>query len=113
MNKKVKNTTIIASHIFDEKTDKIKKETAYEDEEINQTIGKISNTISGYIYNFHKRPEIIVISRQLEILLRSSMRLLEQQQMVMIQNEPVRFYFIFGIACITSPVLTDLSFEVY
>ena len=113
MNKKLKDTIIIASHNFDGKSDKIKKETAYEEDDINQTIGKISNTISGYIYNFHKRPEIIVISKQLEILLRVSMRLLEQQQMVMIQNEPVRFYFIFGIACITSPALNDLSFEVY
>lgn len=81
-------------------------------DEINEIIGKINNQIEIFRYAHHKRPTFIIISRDLEMVLRTQFRLLSQYEAVRLNNEYLEINRLFGICCFVSPVLSGLDFEI-
>lgn len=109
MNKKIKDMQSI--NVFNPKSATVSKHY-YDIEEVDQTLGKINNHIQLYRCTHHIMPIIIIISKELEILLLHKYELASQRQCIMINNIPVHVILVFGIACIVSPELHDLEFEV-
>lgn len=87
-------------------------ENYYVEKEISLTIGKINNAIEFYRHEYRDMPQLIIISRELEILFNMQAELMSQHEMIMLNDKPLHTYRIFGIICLPSPALKDLEFEV-
>lgn len=87
-------------------------EEYYTEEDINQTLGKINDEIELFRYKYHNKPQFIVISKALEILLDRQTKLFNQHERIMLNNEILEINRIFGTICFVSYALHDLEFEV-
>lgn len=87
-------------------------ENYYTENEISLTIGKINNAIEFYRHEYRGMPQLIIISKALEILFNKQVELMSQHEMIMLNDKPLHTYRIFGITWLPSPALKDLEFEV-
>lgn len=111
MKKKIKETIPVYKWIgcYDKEQ---RKDTYYTEEEIEKTIGKINFEVNRYKQEYGVTPQLILISREIEILFRMKLDLMIERQMIYLFNQPIYLYSIFGIACMVTPALKDLEFEV-
>lgn len=84
----------------------------YTEKEISLTIGKINNVIEFYRHEYREIPQLIIISKELEILFNMQIGLMNQHEAIMLNDKVLYTYRIFGITCLVSPALKDLEFEV-
>ena len=101
MRKKTKeiNGVIIESH-------------KYYDNDFQRIMKNINKKISDFRIIYGTNPQFIVISRELAILFDVELRLMEQKQCIMFNNQYLEFYSVWGIPCIVSKALDKLGFEV-
>jgi hypothetical protein len=88
----------------------MKKNYKYED--IHKTMGKINNQIEVFRQAHHKKPTFIIISEELNYILKSQMDLMCQYEMIILNDEQIVINRLFGFSCFTSPVLSGLNFEI-
>lgn len=108
MKKNIKDTVEIVKM---ENPFEIEREE-YTKDSVSKMMGKINNEIREYEYLYGHTPQIIFISRELEILLRTQMELMIYRQSFMINNRVFEISSIFGVNCMVTPVLQGLEFEV-
>lgn len=89
-----------------------KEERYYTEEEVNKIPGKINDSIQEYIMNYKKEPQLILISRELEIFLINKIDIMHHRQLIMLGNKELRVDFMFGIPVLTTPTLDGLEFEI-
>ena len=91
----------------------VKKEIeSYEWDDIHKILGKINNQIEAFRGMYHRKPKFIIISEKLEYILRNQTELIYQNEMIIINNEPVYLNRLFGFSCFSSPSLRNLDFEI-
>lgn len=84
----------------------------YTVDEIDKTIGQINNQIESFRSLYRKKPTFIIISLELEILLRKQHDLMCQHEAIILNGEYLKVNRIFGMTCFASPALKDLEFEI-
>ena len=84
----------------------------YTVDEIDKTIGQINNQIESFRSLYRKKPTFIIISLELEILLRKQHDLMSQHEVIILNGEYLKVNRIFGMTCFASPALKDLEFEI-
>lgn len=84
----------------------------YTVDEIDKTIGQINNQIESFRSLYRKKPTFIIISLELEILLRKQHDLMSQHEAIILNGEYLKVNRIFGMTCFASPALKDLEFEI-
>jgi hypothetical protein len=87
-------------------------EKNYKYEDIHKTMGKINNQIEVFRKAHHKKPTFIIISEELNYILKSQMDLMCQYEMIILNDEQIVINRLFGFSCFTSPVLRGLNFEI-
>lgn len=85
---------------------------SYEWKEMHKILGKINNQIEAFRKMYHRKPTFIIISEKLEYILRNQMELMCQNEMIILNDEPLKLNRIFGFSCFSSPSLSDLNFEI-
>ena len=85
---------------------------SYEWEEIHKILGKINNQIEIFKKKYHRKPSFIIISEKIEYILKTQMELMYQNEMIILNDEPLKIYSIFGFNCFSSPTLLNLNFEI-
>lgn len=93
-------------------TPETKEERYYAEEEVNKIPGKINDSVQEYIKYYKKEPQIILISKELEIFLINKIDIMHHKQLIMLGNKELKVDFIFGIPVLTTPVLNGLEFEI-
>lgn len=93
-------------------TPETKEERYYTEEEVNKIPGKINDSIQEYIMNYKKEPQLILISRELEIFLINKIDIMHHRQLIMLGNKELRVDFMLGIPVLTTPALDGLEFEI-
>ena len=93
-------------------TPKTSEERYYTEEEVNKIPSKINDIIQEYIISYKKDPQLILISKELEIFLINKIDIMHHRQLIMLGNKELRVDFIFGIPVLTTPVLNGLEFEI-
>lgn len=104
----IKETTVIYRQLKDE----IIAEQYYTEEEINSIVGKINDEIQIYIERYKKRPQIIMISKILELFMKNKVDIMHHHRYIVLDENELQFSFIFGIPVLTTPVLNGLEFEI-
>ena len=89
--------------------DKIK---TYSQKDVDETLGKINNQIEAYRQIFKQKPKLILISKELEILFRECVNLMNQYERIMLNDEPIYINRVFGFSCLSTPALKNLEFEI-
>ena len=84
----------------------------YSISEINKTLGKINSKIESFRALYGKKPAFVIISKNLETILRTEFELTNQYEMIMLNDELFETNRIFGISCFVSPALSNLDFEI-
>lgn len=85
---------------------------SYEWEEIHKILGKINNQIERFKKKYYRKPSFIIISEKLEYILKTQMELMYQNEMIILNDVPLKIYSIFGFNCFSSPTLLNLNFEI-
>lgn len=85
---------------------------SYEWDEIHKILGKINNQIEAFRRMYRRKPKFIIISEKLEYILRNQMELMCQNEMIILNDEPIKLNRIFGFSCFSSPSLSNLDFEI-
>lgn len=85
---------------------------SYEWKEIHKILGKINNQIEAFRGMYHRKPKFIIISEELNYILKSQMDLMCQYEMIILNDEQIVINRLFGFSCFTSPVLRGLNFEI-
>ena len=85
---------------------------SYEWEGIHKILGKINNQIEAFRKMYHRKPTFIIISEKLEYILKTQMELMYQNEMIILNDAPLKIYRIFGFNCFSSPTLLNLNFEI-
>lgn len=88
------------------------KKNIYTVDEVDKTIGQINNQIESFRSLYRKKPTFIIISLELEILLRKQHDLMSQHEVIILNGEYLKVNRIFGMTCFASPALKDLEFEI-
>lgn len=110
MNKnEIKEITAIYRQIKDE----VIAEHYFTDEEINSVIGKINDKIQLYIEIHKHRPQIIMVSKILEMFMINKINIMHHRQMIRLGDEYLEVSYVFGIPVLITPVLDGLEFEIY
>ena len=78
----------------------------------SKIMGKINHEVWQYRTKYGKMPQLIIISRGLEILFSRQLNLMNLSQIIIVNNNELRVNTIFGINCLVSPALKELEFEV-
>ena len=78
----------------------------------SKIMGKINHEIWQYRTKYGKTPQLIIISRELELLLSRQLNLMSLSQVIILNDKDLQIYTIFGINCLVSPALKDFDFEV-
>lgn len=87
-------------------------EKNYKYEDIHKTMGKINNQIEVFRKAHHKKPTFIIISEELNYILKSQMDLMCQYEMIILNDEQIVINRLFGFSCFSSPALSNLDFEI-
>ena len=85
---------------------------SYEWKEIHKILGKINNQIEAFRNLYHRKPKFIIVSEKLEYILRTQMKLMSQNETILLNDEELHLNRIFGFSCFSSPSLSDLDFEI-
>lgn len=104
----IKETTSINKQLKDE----VIAEYVYTEEEINGIIGKINDEIQIYIERYKKRPQMIMVSHILEMFMVNKIDIMHHHRYIVLDDNELRFSFIFGIPVLITPVLNGLEFEI-
>ena len=89
----------------------IRKKTFTYDE-IDLTLGEINREIEKYRRTYYCKPQFIIISKELEILFGTRTEITYQREKILINDEVIEIFRLFGNSCIISPALHDLQFAI-
>lgn len=89
-----------------------KDEEIYSWEEIHKILGKINNDIELFRNKYHMDPNLIIISERLEYILKSQFDLMSHNEMIILNDKPLKINRVFSLSCLTSPALSNLNFEI-
>ena len=81
--------------------------------DINKIISSINLEVIEYEKKWHNRPQLIIISKGLNVALRISFEMmLNYHQAILLDNQRLELDYLFGIPCLTSLALEEYNFEV-
>lgn len=81
--------------------------------DINKIIYSIHQEVIEYEKKWRNRPQLIIMSRKLNFILRESFEMmLNYHQAIMLDEQRLVFDYLFGIPCLTSLSLEEYDFEI-
>ena len=79
----------------------------------NEILSSIHQEVMEYEKKWKDRPQLIIMSRKLEVALRVSFEMmLNYHQAIMLGGQRLVFDYLFGIPCLTSLALEEYEFEI-
>lgn len=79
----------------------------------NEIISSIHKEVMEYEKKWRDRPQLIIMSRKLNVALRVSFEMmLNYHQAIMLDEQRLVFDYLFGIPCLTSLALEEYDFEI-
>jgi hypothetical protein len=79
----------------------------------HELLSKIHREVIEYEKEHRDRPQLIIMSRALNMALRVSFQMmLDYHQAIMLDEHRLTFDYLFGIPCLTSLALEEYDFEV-
>ena len=81
--------------------------------DINKILSNINKEVIEYEKKWRDRPQLIIMSRKLNVALRVSFEMmLNYHQAIMLDEQRIVFDYLFGIPCLTSLALEEYDFEI-
>lgn len=80
--------------------------------DINKIISNINQEVIEYEKKWNNRPQLIIISRGLNVAFRVGFEMMLNYHQIMLDNQRLQLDYLFGIPCLTSLALEEYDFEI-
>jgi len=81
--------------------------------DIDKIFSSIQQEVMEYEKKWRNRPQLIIMSRKLNVALRVKFEMiLNYHQAIMLDEQELVFDYLFGIPCLTSLALEEYEFEI-